>query len=206
MMRHQRRTSTTATTTTTIKERVQCKKSLKLKGNNIPSVPRTPWQWQEMLNSFVSTYHLHKRQHNRKDIEAAQGVKKRRLKQECALRKRIKNVIMSTRKKPERERERSELEIIAECQIGLYTYDMYDSPRYLRVYRLFFLDLYSRANQITTWQLLELVGGRGCLSHLLGIKLRPQKIELYFMRFITIYTLCLQEIHFCFASQACVRE
>lgn len=76
MMRHQRRTSTTATTTKTssIKERVQCKKSLKLKGNNTPL--RTPWQWQEMLNSFVSTYHLHKRQHNRKDIEAAQGVKK----------------------------------------------------------------------------------------------------------------------------------
>lgn len=49
------------------------------------------------------------------------------------------------------------------------------------------LDLYAQENQITTWQLLGTSQFRG-LSHLLGIlKLRPQKIELYFMRFITIY-------------------
>lgn len=135
-MRHQRRTAAiTTTTTTTIKERVQCKKSLKLKGNN---TPLPPCHCQEMLNSFVSTYHLHKRQHNRKDIEAAQGVEKK-TQTRIRLKKENKKCNYEHKKKRERvrERERSELEIIAECQIGLYTYDMYDSTRYLRVYRLF---------------------------------------------------------------------
>lgn len=85
-----------------------------------------------MLNSFVSTYHLHKRQHNRKDIEAAQGVEK-----ETQTRIRLKKENKKCNYEHKKKRERSELEIIAECQIGLYTYDMYDSKRYLRVYRLF---------------------------------------------------------------------
>lgn len=53
-----------------------------------------------------------------------------------------------------KKKERSEIEIIAQCQIELY---MYDIPSYLFVYRLFDY-LYSKENQITTWQLLELVG------------------------------------------------
>lgn len=115
---------------------------------------------------------------------------KRRLKREYALRKRIKNVIMSTRKNGrERARERNHSRVpnwiiyvryVRQSKVFTCIQIVCHRVRLICIQEQIRLQLGSCWNQ--------LVGcGRGCLSHLLGIKLRPQKIELYFMRFITIY-------------------